>query len=88
MSTIAYLIELHDAKTGNTTGYLQNILTAGAFDVEMTTDPNKALRFTRRESAQAILDDSAFRLAMGAHKWTVEEHMWVDSPVSEDGNDR
>lgn len=77
---IAYLIELHDPKTGNTAGYLQNILTAGTFDVVMTPDPNKALRFTRRESAQAILDDSAFRLAMGAHKWTVEEHMWMSNP--------
>lgn len=80
---IAYLIELHDPETGNTSSYLQNILTAGAFDVAMTADPNKALRFTRRENAQAILDDSAFRLAMGAHNWTVEEHMWVGSPVSE-----
>jgi hypothetical protein len=84
MNTIAYLIELRDPKTGNTDGYLENILTAGTFDVAMTKDPNKALRFTRRENAQAILDDAAFQHAMGAHNWAVEEHVWMDSPVSED----
>jgi hypothetical protein len=78
---IRYLIELRDAETGNCVGYVSDIDTAGTFDVRMTRDPNNALKFITRGSAQGILDDNAFAHAMAGRRFEVAEHMWMDGPA-------
>lgn len=71
-----WLIEAPNPAKGGPPGYVRDIDTAGTFDVYMTMDPNKAMRFPSRESAQLVLDDAAFVHAMGADKgFAVVEHI-------------
>jgi hypothetical protein len=70
-----WLIEAPYPAADGSRGYVRDIDTAGTFDVYMTTDPDKAMRFASRESAQSILNDSAFVHAMGTEKgFVVAEH--------------
>lgn len=83
---ISYLIEYRDPQTGITAGYIKDIDTAGTFDVIMTCDPNSAIKFSTRNSAQSIIDDPAFRHAMSGRTFVVEEHMWMDGPSLDSGD--
>lgn len=74
MSKFCWLIEVTNPY-GGPPGYVRYIDTADGFDVYMTTDAAKALRFPSRESAQTTIDDAAFVHAMGHGKgFVVVEH--------------
>jgi hypothetical protein len=80
--TVAWLIEYRDPRTGNCTGYVRDIATAGTFDVCLTKDPNRALKFATRAAAQTILDNPNFVHAMGSNPpLAIAEHAWMDGPA-------
>ena len=86
---VAWLIEAPNPKKGGPRGYVCTIDTDAVFDVHMTTDPSKALQFTSRAEAQAIIDDAAFIHAMGHDKgFTVAEHMFGCGTTSESDTPR
>lgn len=77
MTTLCWLIEAPNP-AGGPPGYIRDIDTSGTFDVYMTTDPNKAVRFASREAAQLVVDDAAFVHAMGSDKgFVVVEHGFI-----------
>lgn len=76
-----WLIEYREG--GQTVGYLMNMQRGdGGFDVFMTRDSAKALRFESAISAQNIIDDWAFqRTVPRADHFFVEEHMDCVGPT-------
>ena len=60
-------------------GYIREIDTSGTYDVYMTLDIHKAMKFPDERSAQDVITDTAFVHAMGTKKgFVVRQHGWLD----------
>lgn len=75
-----WLIEYRE--DGHTVGYLMDMKRGdGGFDVYMTRDSAKALRFDSEHRARGIITDWAFeRTVPRSDQFFVEEHMDCDGP--------
>lgn len=84
MSAQYWLIEYREG--GQTVGYLMDMRRGdGGFDVLMTKESAKALRFDSHGSAQTIIDDSAFqRTVPHSDRFAVEGHMDCAGPTHEE----
>ncbi len=82
-----WLIEYREG--GRTVGYLMDMRRGdGAFDVFMTRDASKALRFSDEHSPKILIDDWAFqRTVPRANQFFVEQHMDCDGPLEGGKND-
>ena len=71
-----WLIEAPNPKGADAPrGYIEEIDTCDTFDVYMTIDPNKAMKFSSQYAAQCMLDNPAFIHAMGTDRgFVVAEH--------------
>ena len=84
MSKTYWLIEYREH--GQTVGYMMDMRRGdGGFDVYMTKDSAKALRFADPHSPKNIIDDWAFqRTVPHSDSFFVEGHMDCDGPTHEE----
>ena len=84
---LCWLIEA--AKPSGGVGWLRDIKADGGYDVYMTDAAHQALQFDSRESAQLIINDSAFQHALGHINFYPSEHIFIMSmpPMSELNDD-
>lgn len=63
-----------------TTGYVSDIEQEDGPVLRLTRDPHKAIKFDSRETANAILDDTAFVHAYGTdHGIKSMDHVFIES---------
>lgn len=81
MTNPYWLIEYREG--GQTVGYLANMRRGdGGFDVFISRDSAKALRFDTQQDAKNIIDDWAFqRTVPHADQFFVEEHLDCMGPT-------
>lgn len=84
MSATYWLIEYREG--GKTVGYLMDMKRGdGGFDVYMTRESAKALRFNSAAEASNIINDWAFeRTVPHADRFFVEEHMDCAGPTHDE----
>lgn len=56
-------------------GWIREIDRNDAYDVHMTFDSQKAIRFGSKESAEGIIKDTAFQHALGHIHFYATEHL-------------
>ncbi len=80
---VAWLIEYRDPALKQTTGYVMDIDRDDTFQVKLTRDSSKAIKFGSRYSAEAIINDNSFIHAMGSdHNFVVEEHLFLGADTT------
>ena len=79
--SVFWLIEFQEnANDPKGVGYIKDIITDGTYDVILTRDSCKAMKFDSKYSAESILDDTAFLHAMGhiREKLFVRDHLFIE----------